>query len=297
MKASSLDRMRVLEALLRTRSAKSAAAELGVARSTTTKTLGLLRSELSDQLLQRRGGRLHLTPRAERLVDPLGEALSALDRLLEDRGTQVGRACTAIAMRDEFVLALAPELVTRLAAERPQTTLKFLTYQHQTLSDDLARRTVDIAVAVHPPRSAELATTLLYREPYVCITADPMPLTLERYLSTAHVTTTSHLPNTGVDLVLAQNGYKRRIAAQVPHLAALFEVVESEGLCATLPVRVMRALRPSALFIQPPPIAIPPRRVMLVWHREYEQDPDNRWLRGLLMSVSKRQASTRGRIV
>lgn len=288
MKAPSLDRIRALEALLRTRSPSSAAAELGVARSTATKTLGQLRTELNDQLLMRRGDQMVLTRRAQSLVSPLGETLGALDRLLEEDGKEASRARAAIAMCDELVLALAPALVKRLAAESPQTALKILPYAHHSLVADLARRTIDVAVAVEPPRSDELVTRLLYREAFVCVTADRAPLTLERYLSAAHVTTRSHSGNAAVEAALAHNGYTRRIVAQVPHLAALLQAAESEGLCATLPVRVVLAMRPARLFVHTPPVPIPDRRVMLAWHRECDQDPDNRWLRGVLMSASER---------
>jgi len=286
MKAPSLDRIRALEALLRTRSLTSAAAELGVTRSTATKTLGHLRAELNDQLLMRRGDQLILTRRAERLVDSLGETLGALDRLLEDDGREPARPTAAVAMRDEFVLALAPALVRRLAAESPQTTLKILPYQHQTLADDLARRTVDVAVAADPPRSPQLLTKLLYKEAFVCVTADRAPLTLERYLSAAHVTTTSHSVNVAIDTALARKRYKRKVVAQVPHLAALLHAAESQGLCATLPVRAVLAIRPAQLFIHVSPVAIPERRVLLAWHRKHDQDPGNRWLRAVLMSAA-----------
>ena len=287
MKAPSLDRIRTLEALLRTRSPSSAAAELGVARSTATKTLEQLRTELNDQLLMRRGDQMVLTKRAQRLLGSLGETLGALDRLLREDRKQASRTRAAVAMRDELVLALAPRLVKRLAAESPQTALRILPYEHHTLSEDLAARTIDVAVAVDPPRSDELVTALLYREPFVCVTGDRAPLTVERFLSAAHVTTKSHSGNAPVDAALAHNGYKRRVVAQVPHLAALLQAAESDGLCATLPVRVVLAMRPASLFVHTPPIAIPDRRVMLVWHRECEEDPDNRWLRVILMSASE----------
>lgn len=288
MKAPSLDRIRALEALLRTRSPSSAAAELGVARSTATKTLGQLRTELNDQLLMRRGDQMVLTRRAQRLLSPLGETLGALDRLLEEDGRQARRTRAAVAMRDEFVLALAPTLVKRLAAESPQTALKILPYEHHSLAEDLGRRTIDMAVAVDPPRSDELVSAVLYKEAFVCVTADRNPLTLDRYLSAAHVTMRSHSGNASVDAALSHNGYKRRVIAQVPHLAALLRAAESEGLCATLPVRVVLAMRPASLFVHTPPVDIPDRRVMLTWHRECDQDPDNRWLRDVLMSASER---------
>jgi DNA-binding transcriptional LysR family regulator len=286
MKAPSVDRIRALEALLRTRSLASAAAELGVTRATATKTLSQLRAELNDQLLVGRGDRLILTRRAERLVDSLGETLGALDRLLEDNGKEPARTMAALAMRDEFVLALAPALVRRFAAESPQTTLKIVPYQHDSLAEDLARRSVDVAVAVDPPRCREVVTELLYREAFVCVTADRAPLTLQRYLNAEHITTPSHSVNTAIDTALAHKGYKRKVVSQVPHLAALLRAAESRGLCATLPLRAVLAMRPANLFIQTPPIAIPERRVLLAWHRQCEQDPGNRWLRSILLAAS-----------
>ena len=252
------------------------------------KTLGQLRTELNDQLLMRRGDQMILTQRAQRLLPPLGETLGALDRLLEDGSKLASRTRVAIAMRDEFVLALAPALVTRMAAESPQTSLKLLPYQHQNVIEELARRTFDVAVAVDPPKSTYLRTTLLYREAFVCMTAERTPLTLESYLSARHVTTSSPNGNAGDDASLRHKGYNRRIAVQVPHLAALLHAVESEGLYATLPIRVVLAIRPANLFIHTPPIPIPERRVMLAWHRESDSDPDNRWLRDVLVSASAR---------
>ncbi len=289
MKAPPLDRIRALEALLRTRSPSSAALELGVTRSTASKTLGQLRSDLNDQLLIRRGSQMILTHRAERLLNPLGSALGALDRLLEDDTRQGRRNTAAIAMPDELGVALAPALVARLAAESPHTTLKIVPYERERLADEMARHTIDVAVAADPPGDPDLITAPLYNDTFVCVTSDRAKLTVERYLSVEHVTTTSHGLHAGVDAALSRNGYKRKISARVPHVAALLRAAE-EGLCATLPRRVVLAMRPANLFIHSMPVPIPDLQVSLVWHRRREQDPDNRWLRGLLISSAERKA-------
>jgi DNA-binding transcriptional LysR family regulator len=286
MKAPSLDRIRALEALLRTRSPASAAVELGVARSTASKTLGRLRSELNDQLLIRRGDEMILTRRAEQLVDTLGTRLGELEKLLED-GSRHTRQTTTIAMRDEFVLAIAPALVKKFATQSPQTTLKIVPYEADRLAEDLARRAIDVAITTDAPRDPDLLSTLLYKETFVCLTAERTPLTLERYLSASHVTTTSHGWHAVIDAALARNGHKRRIVAKVPHIAGLLQAIE-DGLCATLPCRMVLAMRPANLVIHAPPIPIPDLRVLLTWHRRLEQDPGNRWLRGLVVSAAIR---------
>jgi DNA-binding transcriptional LysR family regulator len=289
MKAPSLDRLRALEALLRTRSSSSAAVELGVTPSTIHKTLSHLRSELKDQLLIRRGERTVLTRRAERLVEPLGATLRALETLLEDDHRQAHRPHVAIAMRDQFVLALAPAVMRRLAAERPDTTLKILPYHQDRLLDELMRGTVDVAVAANPPKIPELITAPLYRETFVCLTCDRAPLTLEAYLRAGHAAT-AHSGSALIDGALARMGYKRRIVTHVPHFAALLRVVASNRLCATVPCGVVRAMHPHNLFIHPAPLAIPDLPVALVWHRTREADPDNRWLREVLISAASEAA-------
>jgi len=286
MKAPSLDRLRALEALLRTRSSSSAAVELGITPSSVHKALGQLRSELKDQLLIRRGARTMLTRRAERLVEPLSATLRALDKLFDDDEKHARRAHAAIAMRDQFVLALAPTLMQRLAAESPQTTLKILPYDRERLLDELIRGTVDVAVAADTPDVPELINTLLYRETFVCVTCDRAPLTLDRYLRAAHVAT-SHSGSTLIDGALSRMGYRRRIVTHVPHFAALLQAAESDGLCATVPAGVVLAMRPPNLFVHPAPLAIPELPVSLVWHRAREQDPDNRWLRDLVTAAAK----------
>ena len=287
MKAPSLDRIRALEALLRTRSPSSAAVELGVARSTASKALGQLRSELNDQLLVRRGDQMFLTRRAERLADTLGAKLGELEKLLEDDGAPAPRTAATIAMRDEFVLAIAPALVKQVAAESPLTALQFVPYEHARLAEDLATRTIDIAVTAYPPSHRDVMATVLYRETFVCLTRDRSPLTLESYLRSTHVTTTSHGWHQTIDTALARNGYKRKVVAKVPHLSALLRAVE-EGLCATLPCRMVLAMRPAKLAIHPAPFPIPDLPVSLAWHRQFEPDPRNRWLRGLVITATMR---------
>jgi DNA-binding transcriptional LysR family regulator len=263
-----------------------AAVELGVTPSAVQKRLDQLRAELKDQLLIRRGDRTMLTRRAECLVEPLGATLRALDTLFAEDQKQQSRANATIAMRDQFVLTLAPRLMRQLAAESPHTTLKILSCEYERLVDELIRGTADVAVAADPPNIRDLLTTPLYREKFVCVTGDRAPLTLERYLRAAHVAM-SHSGSALIDETLARRGYKRRIVAQVPHFAALLRAVESQGLCATLPCGVVVAMHPSNLFVHNPPLAIPDLQVSMVWHRRREQDPDNRWLRSVLMSAAQ----------
>jgi DNA-binding transcriptional LysR family regulator len=189
-------------------------------------------------------------------------------------------------MRDQFVLALAPKLLRRLAQDSPGSVLKIVPYERERVADELARGSVDIAVAVDPPDAPGLMGTTLYRETFVCLTPDRRPPTLAQYLDARHVATTAHIGYSGIDAALARKGYQRRIAAYVPYFAALVHVAESEGLYATLPRRVVEAMAPRQAFVHALPIAIPGFRVSMVWHRRCEHDADSRWLRGVLVGAA-----------
>ena len=152
----SLDRLEVLESLLRTKSPTASARELGVTQSAVSKTLAILRDELADPLLLRRGDTMVLTPRAERLLAPLSSSLNALRSVLADTAEPSGPATATVALRDQFVVALGPAILRIVAKESPRTVVRFLAYERERVADDLARGSIDVAVAVDPPEAPGL---------------------------------------------------------------------------------------------------------------------------------------------
>ncbi len=228
-----------------------------------------------------------LTPRAERLVNPLRISLAALRKVLETDAGMSHPSSVSIMMRDQFVVALAPAILRRLAQESAETTLNIVPYDRDRLRDDLVRGAIDAAVSVDPPATPGLMGTLLYQESFVCLTPHRDAPTLREYIAARHVATTSHSGYVGIDAALAKKGLARRIVAHVPYFAALIHVAEAHGLYATVPRRVVLAIPPKTLFVHPVPIAIPGFRVTLVWDRRCDQDATNRWLRGLIVDVAR----------
>jgi DNA-binding transcriptional LysR family regulator len=226
-------------------------------------------------------------PRAQRLANPIGASLRDLRRLLEGNGSPARPSIVSVSMRDQFVLALGPSLVRRLAEQSPGTVLNVLPYDRERLADDLARGVGDVAVAVDPPGAPGLIGTTLYRETFVCLTPNRNPPTLAEYLGAWHVATTAHAGYSGIEATLSRKGYSRRVAAFVPYFAALVHVAEAEGLYATLPSRVVDAIKPRRAFVHPLPLAIPGFRVSMVWHRRCDRDADNRWLREMIVASAQ----------
>jgi DNA-binding transcriptional LysR family regulator len=278
----SLDRLEVLESLLRTKSPTASARELGVTQSAVSKALTVLRGELADPLLLRRGDTMVLTPRAERLRAPLSSSLKSLRGVVTNTAEPSGPATATLALRDQFVVSLGPAILRIVAKESPRTIVHFLAYERERVADDLARGAIDVAIAVDPPEAPGLRQLVLYRETFVCIAPQRKPLTLRAYLSAGHVTTAAHTSYRGVDQVLSERGHARRIVASTSFFAAAAHLADELGLVATLPSRVARAVHLRRSYVHPAPFAVPPFSSRLIWDARAEVDPANRWVRDVV---------------
>jgi DNA-binding transcriptional LysR family regulator len=286
----SLDRLEVLESLLRTKSPTASARELSVTQSAVSKTLAVLRDELGDPLLLRRGDTMVLTPRAERLRAPLSSSLNALRGVVSDTAEPSGPATATLALRDQFVVSLGPAILRIVAKESPRTVVRFLAYERERVMDDLARGAIDVAVAVDPPDGPGLRQAVLYRETFVCIAPQRKPLTLRGYLGAGHVTTTAHTGYSGVDQVLSERGHTRRIVASTTFFATAAHLADELGLVATLPSRVARAAPLRRAHVHPVPFAVPSFSSRLIWDARADVDTANRWIR----DVARRAANEAG---
>jgi DNA-binding transcriptional LysR family regulator len=292
----SLDRLEVLESLLRTKSPTASARELGVTQSAVSKTLAVLRGELSDPLLLRRGDTMVLTPRAERLLAPLSSSLNALRSVLADTAEPSGPATVTLALRDQFVVSLGPAILRIVAKESPRTLVRFLAYERERVADDLGRGTIDAAVGVDPPEAPGLRQSVLYRETFVCVAPQRKPLTMRGYLDAGHVTTAAHTGYSGVDQVLSERGHVRRIVASTSFFATAAQLADELGLVATLPSRVARAVRLERSHVHPVPFAVPAFTSRLIWDARAEVDAGNRWIRDVLRRAANEvKSDSRGK--
>jgi DNA-binding transcriptional LysR family regulator len=289
----SLDRFRVLDVLLRTRSPTAAARQLGVTPSAVSKVLAEFRVEMRDALLVRRGDRMIPTPRAERLAKPLGAAVGALLRVAEGEPAAAQPRSVTIAMRDQFAVGLAPALVSRLTAHGAVTELRVAPYDRDRVAEELVRGAIDLAVAVDPPDTAGLVARELYRDSFVCLAPRKAPPTLADYVAARHVATTAHVGYAGIDAALEARGHARNVVARVHFFAAALHLAAACGLYATVPRALASALRPRGLFMHPVPFSIPGFSVVMMWDRRCDRDETSQWLRRLTLEAARSAPATR----
>ena len=82
-------------------------------------------------------------------------------------------------------------------------------------------------------------------------------------------------------------GLVRRIALRAPYLSAAPILVQSD-LVATLSHRIAHEfVRNHPLQLHKPPYDSPRVQTAMVWHRRLDRHPAHRWLRDLILSVTK----------
>ncbi|MBL8189886.1 MAG: LysR family transcriptional regulator, partial [Acidobacteria bacterium] len=83
---------------------------------------------------------------------------------------------------------------------------------------------------------------------------------------------------------LAQKGYARNSALQVPHFASVPFAVAGSDLIATIPERLaMTFQKQLKLQVLPVPLNLPPFRLVMLWHERFHNDPAHQWLRSLIL--------------
>jgi DNA-binding transcriptional LysR family regulator len=113
-------------------------------------------------------------------------------------------------------------------------------------------------------------------------------LSAAAFAALPHLEISSSGEDTGfIDRWLAERGFARRIALRTPYLSAAPILVQSD-MVATLSRRIAQEfVRNHPLQIHEPPYESPRVRTIMLWHRRLDRHPAHRWLRDVVLSVTK----------
>lgn len=291
-----LNLLRVLDALLAERHLTRAGKRLGLSQSATSHALARLRQVFGDRLFVRTSRGLTATARAERLGEPVREAMRAMSRCFGEPDVFVPSTAERtfnIATADYASFVLVPKILDRLTAEAPLVDL-WIRNVATDFHDQLALGEADLVIS--PGRNADAPVAIrsraLYRERFVCLVRKGHPL-VKKTLDLATWTTMRHVfiaprgtPGGVVDETLAQLGRKRRVALGVPHFLVAPHVVASSDLVLTVGARVAEAFEKLLpVRIVEPPVKLPGFEVRMFWHERQHHDEGQRWLREVVSSV------------
>ncbi|WP_455386013.1 LysR family transcriptional regulator [Acidihalobacter prosperus] len=296
-----------LDVLLREQNVTRAASRLRITQPAMSNGLKRLRTLLNDPILVRTSAGMVPTERALRLQPVVRGVLLTLEETLQPDQAfkpESSRRVFRIMASDYAGSTLIPTLMRRLREVAPDMSLDIMTPSDVTIHE-VESGTVDMALNRFDDLPLSFHQSPLWSDEFCCLTHVDSEFVrapdLERYLAARHVwvsktgfgvgvgmdTEDVQKLGWGVDEALAALGVKRRISVFTRNYHVAMQLVREPGLIATLPLRVAQlyALDPQ-LKLVPPPFAIPPFELKMIWSPLLNKDAGHVWLRGLIREAA-----------
>jgi len=295
--ALDLNLLRVFDAMMLERSTVRAGERIGLSQPAVSSALGRLRQITGDQLFVRDGNSMVPTPRALMLQQPVRSALAQVEEALRaaaefDPGTS--RQTFRIIGSDYFSSLLMPRLAQAIAPAAPSVRLQMLDHASSEIAAQLSDGRVDLAVG--PPFQVPewIAQKKLHDSYIVSVARKDHPVLLANAIAPGRRIPPEvfcQIPQVlmsmdgsfrgSMDAALVEQGLTRTVAMTVPHFQAVALCVAESDLLGNLPVHfARRAASMLDLNLYMPPFDPPILGGSLFWHKRFDKDPANGWLRG-----------------
>jgi DNA-binding transcriptional LysR family regulator len=293
LRSVDLNLLVALNALLSERHVTRASERVGLSQPAMSNALNRLRAMFGDELLVRTSTGMQATPRAIELAEPLRQLLRQVKRVLEsDAGFDPEKSERTFTIRMSDILALL--MLPPLLARKPAASRMAYNILHLPPADTveaLERDEIDVAISMGLDHSNSIRAEKVLTDRMVCVmrASHPIagrPLTFKTFMAQQHAKQSmSPTDMRFVDNVLADMGYKRRIALNVPHWLVVPHILKRTDLLFVMPGRLAAALNDDELRAFDLPFDSAPFDWMMYWHRRYDQSNANSWLREELRRV------------
>jgi LysR family nod box-dependent transcriptional activator len=286
-----------LDALLAERNITKAAHRLTVSQSAMSGMLSRLRDYFENELLVQVGRSMQRTPLGDELAGPVRDLLMQIDStiaLRHDFVPQEAQRHIRIAASDYGVSVLLAPLIRRLQRLAPRITVELMPLL--ALSDDIIRSgQADLLAIPEEFAGEEHPCERLVSDNYHCMVwigneAIGAVLDMASFLACGHVTPLFgpfRYPSLD-ERFFREHGIERRLQVMTPDFQSMAQVILETDLVATLPSRLAKVCAERyAVRLLDPPIALPPMRYCMQWHRHHTTDPGHRWVRAQLAAVAR----------
>lgn len=291
----------VFEAIFDTRSVSRASERLGISQPSVSNALARLRKTFNDPLFVRVRNEMQPTSRALEIASPVQRALSLVRSeifLRREFDPLQARNTFTICMTDLAEAAYLPAVLDAFRPAAPMARLRTVSPFVERVEEGLECGSVDVAVGYFPDLTSAgiLQQRLLRSTGFVCIADENNPhlrrgkLSAKAFCEAPHVAV--HIEGRSSEVIereMENQSVKRRVLLTVPHFFGLLSIIPKSDLLAIIPVDLspVFAGRPE-IRIHPLPFKSPSVSVSQVWHRRYDKNAANRWIRGVLRQALQR---------
>ncbi|MBC5781599.1 LysR family transcriptional regulator [Ramlibacter sp. USB13] len=286
LKDVDLNLLRLFDAVYRTRNVSRAAELLDLTQPAASQGLSRLRTLIQDPLFMRSAGGVQPTPKAQRLADPVRQALATLEQALgETAGFDPARSSRTfhIHMSDIGESRFLPELMVVLRDRAPNVRVQTRPVPRDQITESLDAGRIDFAFGFLPMVKESQRVRLL-EDRYIVLLREGHPFARKRRTGAALLEALRDLEFVAVRShaetlrIVEQVGLEDRLRLVTEHFLVLPEIVKATDLAAIMPRNIARGFAGGYAIVEP---AFPQREfvVSLHWSKRFEGDPGNRWLR------------------
>ncbi|MCF2858207.1 LysR family transcriptional regulator [Pseudoalteromonas sp. SMS1] len=287
----------VLDALYKTHSVSDAAERLSLSQSAMSHALKRLRVAFNDPLFVRNNGKMRPTKKASEIRPLAQQAIELLTQLangLDTFDVNTSQRQFVIAATDFTISLFVYPLLSKLAQSGSNIRIKVIDLTAEIPAFDLSSNHIDlvltfsheqtIATKLHAQQLFKGNYRVIARCNHPCISST---LTLATYLKAKHVLISPWGGEQGsLDRELRKRGLSRHIAAVLPQLMHVVELVSHSNLIATVPAASLSQQACNDVMILEPPLSLPDYKLFMVWHPSFNLDQGLIWLRSELESIA-----------
>lgn len=289
-----LNLLRLFDAVYRTGNVSRAAEMLDLTQPAASQGLTRLRALIHDPLFMRGAGGVRPTPKAQRLAEPVRQALALLEQALgETAGFDPASSTRSfhIHMSDIGEGRFLPELMVALREQAPGVRVETRPVPREQITGALDAGRIDFAFGFLPTVKETRRTELL-KDRYVVLLRAGHPFTRKRRTGRALLEALRELEFVGVRShadtlrIVQELQLEGRLRLVTEHFLVLPSIVRATDLAAVMPRNIARGFEGGYAIVEPD---FPQRdfTVALHWSRRFEADPGNRWLRGVVEGLFK----------
>jgi DNA-binding transcriptional LysR family regulator len=292
-----LNLLPVLVAIHEHGSVTAAAERLGMSQPSVSTALAKLRHQYGDPLFHRAGHGMKATPRMRALIQPLREALRRVDDTFASESVfkpATTQRTFTFAMSDLGEMVFMPKILKRLRQLAPRAVVRSVAASAPQIERGLETGEIDLAVGYFPDlREKSFLEKHLFFHHFVCLLRADHPisastLSLPQFLQLEHAVVYGAGRTYEVfERHLRAKKIHRKVVLETPHFLSIPSIIARSDLIVTVPhaVGVFAKDLHENIRIAQPPIRSPKIDLKLHWHRNFQRDPKNRWLRELVADL------------
>jgi len=265
---------------------------LKLSQPAVSNALARLRRTFDDELFVRTAQGMQPTPLATQLAEPVAAALAHISQALnrqESFSAQSSERHFTLAMTDVGEVYFMPTLIEQCRRLAPGIQISTVRAGGIDLKTEMESGRVDCAIGAFDDVSGALYQRRLFRQNYVSMfrrghAFSGRKITLKDFLAVQHLLVSSReSPYDRINQLLEKAGVRSNAHFSVPHFTAVPYIVSSTDLVVTVPQKLAdSAAQPFNLEYVRPPIRLPSLQTNIFWHRRFNQDQGNQWLRGFI---------------